>query len=258
MDIHEKKLSGRRTFHARYITKTAPRDTETNAMRIGTASHVSVLQPDRFNELIAIIPPDVLSSNGARMGNKWKEYEETQATLGKTCVKESEIKDILAMREAIKADALCKWITSPRAICETPIYWQDEETGLELRCLPDFVLPLEDKLLCADLKTCADIETFDKAVSTNYFMQEPHYLAGLRSVYGNEIEIMFGFVAVQKTPPYPVNLFQMTERMSAEAHELWRNALRIVAECKKTNNWTDPSQFKGVTVDRRIDWSNVV
>lgn len=257
MDIHLKKISGRRTFHARYVSKTAPRETETNAMRIGTVSHVSVLQPDKFNQLISIIPKDVLATNGARMGNKWKEYAEQQEALGKTCVKESEIADILAMREAIKADKMCKWIMSPRAICEQPIYWTDEETKLDLRCLPDFVLPLEDKLLCADLKTCADIETFEMTMARDLFMQEPHYVAGLRSVYGNDIDIVFGFVAVQKSPPYPVNLFQFTDERSEEAYGLWRAALQIVAACKQSNDWSDPSQSTGIMVNRRISWSNV-
>lgn len=252
MDIHQRRLSGRRTFAARYVTKTAPRETETNAMRIGTVSHVAVLQPDKFDELIAIIPPDVLSKSGSRSGKAWEAFEAEQASLGKTCVKESELQEIRAMRDAVNADALCSWIMSPRAICEHPIYWTDEETGLELRCLPDFVLPLKNKLLCADLKTCADIETFEKALADDYWMQEPHYVAGLRAVYGNDVEIVFGFVAVQKTAPYPVNLFQMSERMSSDSHAKWRAALNVVAECKKSGNWLDQSQLSSVIVDRQI------
>lgn len=227
----------RRLYEARYILKTAPRKTETHAMRIGTISHVAVLQPQRFNELISIIPNDVLASNGARSGNKWKEYKEQQNALGKVCVKEDEIEPILAMAEQVKRKV--EWITSPKAIAEQPIFWIDD-TGLELRALPDFILRLSNSIVALDLKTTASVKWFHKDLKDSYWLQDSHYRAALQAEY--RVDVTFIFAAVEKTPPYLFKACQIGAATRQLADTKWRETLDQLAHCYATGDWSDPGE----------------
>lgn len=245
-------IKGRRIYQATHIDKTMPPVREVNALRIGSVSHVSVLQPSRFNELVGIIPNDLLASNGALSTTAAKDWKKAEEAKGKTVVKESEVSDILGMREALQKDEQVNWIFSPRAICEQPIFWTDPETGLELRAMPDFILPLQDTLICADLKTCADISKFEKQMSEHYFLQPPQYISGLHAEYGEELEIIFTFIAVEKTAPYAVNEFQMEPEMMDQAYQIWRRTLNELSDCYKANTWRDPSQDRVIRVNRQI------
>src|SRR5690349_1661907 len=41
---------------------------------LGTASHTLLLEPDRFEATVKLIPRDKLASNGARSGNAYKDF----------------------------------------------------------------------------------------------------------------------------------------------------------------------------------------
>jgi hypothetical protein len=228
----------RRLYQGRYVTRTIEREVETNAMRIGTVSHVSVLQPERFHELVAVIPSSVLSANGSRAGKAWTEWSLAQEQLGKTTIKAAELSDILAMADAVRERV--GWIDRPGSIKEQPIVWRDSESGLDLRALPDFVLPMSGSVLTCDVKTTADIAKFPYQVRDSYWMQDAHYCSGLAHEYG--IDSRFTFAAVEKSAPYLCRVYEMSDSMRDQAHAKWRETLQALAECYQSGDWSDPGE----------------
>jgi len=228
----------RRLYEARYILKNMPPKVETHAMRIGTISHITVLQPHKFNESVSIIPPSALNDDGNKKGSNWTTYRDAPEQQGRYLAKESEIVDILGM--AAKVRKMVDWIASPKAIAEQPIFWTDEATGLKLRALPDFILRLRKSILALDLKTTASVKWFHKDLKESYWLQDSHYRAALRAEYG--VDVTFVFAAVEKTPPYLFGARQIGPLTRQRADEKWRETLNQLAECYESGDWSDPGE----------------
>lgn len=245
----------RRKYYAQFIAKTIPPQEETPAMQLGTLTHGAILQREEFESMIAVIPDSLLSGpNRAIASNEAKAWRAAAEANGKVVVKHGEAKSTLApiigMRDAILNSHAGHWFSRPDAIAEKSIKWQDAETGLMLRALPDFRLDLGYEWLATDIKTCADMGKFKWAVKDGYWMQHVHYEAGLQSL--DDKPVTFTFLAVEKTPPYLVRCFQMTDRMIQEARDEWRKTLRDLAECYASGDWSDPGEDEVQYVDERI------
>lgn len=244
----------RRKYYAQFIAKTIPPQEETPAMQCGTLTHCAILQGHKLGEEMAVIPNELLSADGGIRSKEAKAWKEAAEADGKIVVKDHELASTLApiigMRDAILNSHAGHWFSRPDAIAEKSIKWQDAETGLMLRALPDFRLDLGNEWLATDIKTCADMGKFKWAVKDGYWMQHVHYEDGLRSL--DDKPVTFTFLAVEKTPPYLVRCFQMTDRMIQEARDEWRKTLRDLAECYASGDWSDPGEDEVQYVDERI------
>ena len=141
-----------------------------------------------------------------------------------------------AMRKAIEAHPFAGQAFR-NGYAEKTLVWKDRETGVWLRCKPDF-LPNALKIV-PDYKTTADAspEGFQKAIDTfGYFMQAPLYLDGIEAVFG-ERPAHWVFVAQEKEPPYVVELHELTEEALYRGSRENRTAIRRFAECLSKGHW---------------------
>lgn len=125
-------------------------------------------------------------------------------------------------------------------IAEPSLFWTDERTGVNRRARLDW-LPQQTgrRLILADLKTCrsAQRDEFAKsAMNYGYHCQAPYYLDGVKAL-GLADDAVFVFVAVEKTPPYLVNVIQLDVTAMRIGAALNRRALDIYAECDSTGTW---------------------
>ena len=117
-------------------------------------------------------------------------------------------------------------------------FFTDEPTGTALRFRPDFMTELDGRVTCVDLKTTisADPAEFTRSVAKwGYHAQAQWYLQGLAE-HGEE-DARFLFVAVEKTPPYPVSVIELDQEALREGQRLNRNAIDLFAECVRTDTW---------------------
>jgi exodeoxyribonuclease VIII len=85
-----------------------------------------------------------------------------------------------------------------------------------------------------DLKTTTDASPagFAKSVATfRYHVQASHYLAGL---HGAE---RFVFIAVEKTAPYAVAVYELDAAALAAGEQLRQRDIRVIADCQATKEW---------------------
>jgi exodeoxyribonuclease VIII len=213
---------------------------ETPAMRIGTALHTAVLEPDRFaDEYVAA--PDI--DRRTKAGKEaWAELEQS----GKLVLSAKEYGDACGMAEAIRRHSIAVSLVSG-GMAERSVYWEctavvadavgEEEVPFLCKARPDYIRPLSKGHLVVDLKTTPDARDFERsAYSLGYHLQAAHYRSGLNSTpYGAPKS--FVFVVVEKTPPYGVMVYDASQEFLNRGHDENTALYSLYAKCLKTGSW---------------------
>jgi hypothetical protein len=113
---------------------------------------------------------------------------------------------------------------------EQSFWWDDATTGLRCKCRPDWYYGTT----VVDLKTTTDASPsgFARSIATfRYHVQASHYLTGL---HGAE---RFVFIAVEKTAPYAVAVYELDAAALAAGDELRQRDMRVIADCQATKEW---------------------
>lgn len=204
---------------------------QTEAMLFGSVVHKLVLEPETFAAEYAVAPKcDRRTKEGKQA---WKEF--TDSIADETVITEELHKEAQNVANAVLANPIVKKIlTGGQA--EQSFFWTDEETGVECKCRPDYLI--REKGLVIDLKTTenASPERFMKsAYDYRYHVQAWWYLHGL-SQYGVAAR-NFVFIAVEKKPPYAVCVYAADDLMLELGKREALENLQTYAECKKSGIW---------------------
>lgn len=202
-----------------------------DAWRIGRAAHVLHLEPELFRQQIHVMGEGVnFQTKAAR--------EERDAAMdeGKTVIKADQFETIKAMKQAL-AEHEFAGAAFRNGDPEKSLIWQDFETGVWLRCRPDW-LPKAIRHI-PDYKTAVSSKPADfqrQAFNLGYHMQAAHYLDGIEAVTGTAPKSFF-FVVQEKTPPYVVTCVALDPIAIEWGRIQNRKAIHIFAECLRTGKW---------------------
>lgn len=204
----------------------------TQALVFGQLFHALVLQPDTVNERFAVAP------NVDRRTKAGKEAlaEFEQTANGKTIVTDDMFNQASEMCEALQRNDFVKKLLSGKK--EIPFFWTDDLTTEPCKCRVDCLTEIGDNLVIVDLKTTenADTDSFVRsAVKYGYDFQAAMYGKGVE-VNSNKKPI-FVFIAIEKKPPYAVNILQADELFVRRGYDLFREYVGIYHDCKSTGNW---------------------
>lgn len=205
----------------------------------GTAFHVAILEPERFEKDVVCGPED-------RRGNRWKDL--LAENVGKTVLVQSEYEDCCAARDALWKSATIQGLLGKKKYAERSIFWRDEETGLMLKARPDFETT---DCTIVDLKTTvsARCRSFENdAFKYCYHIQEAHYLEGMNNVEFDTYN--FVFLAVEKSNPFAWTIFEYDDASRVEAKRQWRNALNLWAICKEHNDYLSYTERDTISIPK--------
>jgi hypothetical protein len=214
----------------RYFADRPDAQKETDAMRLGKATHTAVFEPDRLLlEYVVCSCPD----------RKRKSHQACKArAVGRTLITEAQYETALAIRDAVRSHPLAAPYLE-RGEPEKTITWTDAVTGLRCKGRLDW---LSTSYPCVvDLKTARDIDAraFGAAAARmGYHRQLAMYVAG---AVANDLLIVprAVIIAVENTPPHEVAVFTLNERDDAfvagaeEAAEL----LACLKSCIESGEW---------------------
>lgn len=141
-----------------------------------------------------------------------------------------------AMRDSVMAHPAARKLLQRQGKAEQSIYWNDPVTGVSCRCRPDY---LTDDDFAIDLKTTEDAsqEGFSKSIANyRYHVQDPFYSDGILHATGRRVRGFF-FIAVEKSAPYAVQVFQVDEESRELGRMEYMRDLESYAECEETGVW---------------------
>lgn len=204
---------------------TAP-DEDTDAKRVGRATHVAVLEPERFRASYAVW------DGGRRYGKEWDKFREKNGHL--EILTEEQYQTVTAIAEAVLShEHAAKHLRGGSA--EVTILWTDPGTGIECKGRLDLL-----QRAITDLKTCRDAspEAFARqAWNLSYSAQAAMYVDGFAAASGTGELLPYMMVAVESTAPHVVQPYRVPEHVLEAGRGVYRHLLERLAECRKENRW---------------------
>lgn len=213
--------------HFRYYLENPPETTP--AMTFGIAVHTAVLTPEALDKQFAVINLDMRTKEG-------KAAKQAALDEGKTILTGDQMEMLDGILRSLREHPMAKrLLDGPH---ETPYFWTDELTGETCKCRTDAETDVDGQHIVVDLKTCNDASTeafMRDAIRLGYHVQAAMYAEGVRAVTGQDS--VFVFVAVEKEPPYAVNILQCDGAFMLRGMDEYRYLLGLYHECKTKNNW---------------------
>jgi exodeoxyribonuclease VIII len=217
---------------------------ETDAMRIGSALHTRILEPDAFDSRYIVIP-DV-----DRRTKAGKEVYQEAESDGRTIVKQSEMEMMEAIVENLRQKNVASLLGGVKL--ETCIVWTDEDTGLLCKARMDFWRQAFNYI--GDLKSTVDAcpEHFSREVIRYlYHQQAAFYVDGMKTLTLSEPR--FYLIPVEKSPPYDSAAYELDDDALRAGRLSYKASLKTIKSCQESGVWPGYCH-KGVAPLYLPDW----
>lgn len=219
-------------YWARYLDPRREEKEPTPALRLGTAIHTAVLEPDRFAAEYRVAPNVDRRTKDGKVA--WEDFVAACAESNATPISASDHEICARVADQVRRHPTAQMLFD-KGSAEQSAFWIDEETGVLCKCRPDWLTPQ----VVVDLKSTVDAspQAFQRSAwSYRYHVQAAWYLDGLAATTGKQRDV-FVFAAFEKEPPYACAFYYADEQMIEFGRAEYRRLLRIYAECLNSGKW---------------------
>lgn len=220
---------------AHYLAQKEKPMEPTASMRLGTAVHTMILEPEKADIEIARAPK---VDKRTKVGKETIELFEREHQ-GKLILDADVFDKAAAIAEAVAKHPVARDLLKDGQ-AETSMLWKAYDG---LPCKARFDYYRGDGIV--DVKTTQDAspEAFARSIASfKYHMQAAHYLQGYREVTGWDADY-FTFVAVESEPPYAIGIYRLDEASLQTGRMLMEKAAMAFRTA------ADPVQWKGYARD---------
>ena len=213
---------------AHYLYQLENPEEPTESMRLGTALHRLVLEPERFEEHYHVFEKLNWTTKEGRAQKEqllsvWKEDQ---------LLTTKQAEKVFGMRDAIMGNPEAKRWLDKATHRELSGVWVDRVTGLLCKMRIDAII---DGVMAIDLKT-TDVATYPafqkKIYDYGYHRQGAMYIDGVKQL-GVKVN-HFGFIPVEKEPYHGVGTFRLDDASIGAGKAQLEDLMAKVAACRKT------------------------
>ena len=201
---------------------------DTPALRIGSAVHANLLEPER--NLVVKGPKTARSKTFEEMKEKLSEDQ--------ILLTEVEFNTAKCISNGAMDNSNCSEVLiHPDRKNEVSIFIQDPKSGLLLKTRPD--LMIESQQVVYDVKTTQDASPkgfLNECAKYGYFLQGAHYLYTCQ-LAGYDVK-EFGFIACEKSAPYVSHMHIMGPEIMEWAMVRLHRTLSIIATAEKEKDYS--------------------
>lgn len=198
----------------------------------GQVFHKLALEPNTFYDEFAVSP--IIDRRTKEGKVAWAEFVESSAD--KTVIDCDSYHKAQEMVDCLYRVPFVKKLLDGEH--EKPVFWTDDLTGEACKARYDALVEVNKQPIIVDLKTTTDASTdafMRSAIRLGYDFQSGMYCDGLKKTTGKNP--LFVFIAIEKEPPYAVNILQCDELMLRRGYDLFREYIGIYHDCKQTGNF---------------------
>jgi exodeoxyribonuclease VIII len=228
--------------------KDEPADVETDAMAFGSAYHMYILEPERFEQEYYIFDDDaiyqVLIGEGfksPRSTKQYKEWAESEMRIigDRKTIEKDLFQKIKDMKEQLMKHYYCRALLSGgEAEYSITGVLQTADGDIKIKAKPDYIK--RDKRFIIDLKTAFDvsIDGFSRAAADNdYHIQAALYSDLMDMITGDDRGWTFYFIAQEKKRPYAFNIFEASPQFIGQGKYEYEQLLKLYKMCVEQNRW---------------------
>ncbi len=227
--------------YAHWHKKNKQEQEDNKSLRVGSAFHCLVLEPEKFDDEFAVAP-DV----DRRKKSGKQEYQDfCENSKDKIVLQQKEIDLITDMNEAIQNhDTAMMYLD--KGLPEHSIYWEQDD--ILCKCRPDM---LKENVII-DLKTSASpasIDSFSKTIyKYRYYVSAAYSTDGLKSIM-NYDTAFYVFIVAETKPPYHIAVYVADPRMIEIGRDHYKKNLNQFRVCKSNNFWPGYNDDSSVEID---------
>lgn len=207
----------------------------------GVAFHIYVLEPQKFKNEVLVFDPDLRpepeKTFGSNQNKAWKEDIYSRAEKdGVEIITKDEYDTIQKMAEKLYSNHQAREIVEfSRNKFEVLQKWNWKKTKCKA------LIDIKNEIFLADLKTTqnADPDKFRK----DFFNHEMYRQCGMYLDGDAKGKINFNnmkdfyFIAIEKTPPFGIAIFQPNVETIIHGVEEYRELVERYQECKDRDKW---------------------
>lgn len=222
----------------------------TDAMELGSAEHLALLEPERFAAEYIVAP--VGDKRTKAVKEAWDELVRKHP--GKEIIKSEDMDLCKGMMAAAYAHPDLRNILTVPGRNEVVIVWTDPETGQRCKGMLDRVCRYQGWTIVPDLKTTRNASPHEfarQAETLLYFEQAAFYLWGLATI--KAARRRFVWAAIETAPPHCVCLYEPDTAMLADGAAAFRRHLNSYVACKQSDQW--PGYPAGIQTLSRPRWA---
>lgn len=213
--------------HYRYVQEHGSEDTP--ALGFGRLAHLAILEPDRYEEVVA-----VWTGEGDRRTKAYKEWASAQTA--EYLISEAEHEQCMAMANAVREHRVAGgYLASKEAMTEVTLQWK-HPIGLDLKGRVDWVDVANHVIV--DLKTARDASEleFGKAAARHHYAtRAAYYSDGYQARFGTLPS--FVLIAVEKAPPYAPAVYRVPAEAIESGRREYERLLGRLKHCLDTDCW---------------------
>lgn len=201
----------------------------TPAKLTGSIVHSAILEPELFLDTHVAMPE---CDRRTKAGKEFHEEFHIK-NAGKVVMDSKTYHQVFGMIGSVMAHPAAKAILQKN---HNELSFFGKLKDVDVRCRPDV---LRDGRLMADLKTTDDasFHAFQKSIyNYKYFRQAAFYCDVVTQVTGETYDT-FTIIAVEKSPPYAVQVFVLDEATLEKGREEYERGLLIYRECLASDVW---------------------
>jgi len=213
---------------------------KSKAMNFGTAAHMLLLEPERFDDEIHVLPDGFSPHHHKKWSDDLPDYE-AAVDDGKVIIKQQERDALDMMAEALRVHetTLSRFIAAPK---EQSAFWHDPKANIICRGRFDF-LPKSGNIV-ADYKTTGTGLT-DAAIersidNAGWHVQAAHYMDCLVQL-GRASDPGFIFIVQETTAPFCVRIVQLDDETLDIGRRKLAKARDVFRTCLMSGDWPQPS-----------------
>ncbi|MFM0638041.1 PD-(D/E)XK nuclease-like domain-containing protein [Paraburkholderia metrosideri] len=234
-------------FYARHRASNRPAPVSKAGQLEGQLAHCAVLEPHEF-EARYVVGPTV-----NRNTKVWKEFVEAHPD--RVAIQGDQYE--AAVRQAASVRALPEVREAlERGRAEVSAFWTDPDTGVECRCRPDFVHPVNDSaVVLLDLKTfssAAPDEFRRQAARKRYHIQDAFYTDGYAAASDLDV-LAFIFIAVETEYPYAASAMMLDGVSRDQGRADYKRNLTTYKRCEESGDW--PGYSKEIQLITLPNWA---
>lgn len=237
-------------MHAKYIRAMGGRD-DTQALMMGRALHLALLEPTKFDTEIMAIPDVDRRTKVGRIA--WQNFQ--RAAAGKITLEPGEMTRCREMAQAILKHESARELFKNKGVNEMTMVWKDRITSVLCKGRVDRWTTFEKTPCLMDLKTCRDVKErkFQSSmVDYGYNLQSAFYLMGaetLQPIQSGRAQRVFMWLAVESDGPFDVGVFQADTKILEHGVMKLRELLKTYKQCRETGVWPGKNGQGVVTID---------
>ncbi len=220
-------------YWAKYLDPNREPQLPTPAMRLGTAIHAAVLEPEDFMRGYHVAPAvDRRTKDGKA---EWEKAVAEAEEAGAELITSTDYDTCMRISEQVSSHPTARKVFSGLGQAEMSMFWTDMETGVLCKCRPDWLaLPM-----IVDLKSTEDASAqgFQRSAwNYRYWVQAAWYMDGIEQATGQRPDA-FVFAAFEKVPPHACAFYFAEQAMLDMGRAEYRKLLRTYADCLAADKW---------------------